>query len=403
MKKIIYGFVLVFVIVTAITSNTIFNIPVKIISFGLIIAGISALLLSKKIYITIYELRQLIVLFFILSFWGIIGLYNGYYETVFQQGIKIVSVFGTWLAFYVLINNKLISSKKQYKLIEICLIVSICAKMMFESLYLFGVMTPNDVEELIKTMLSLKVMTMDISDGLFIRLGTITDVLPLSIFFAVYPFMSKRGKLLVTMGIIFLVVINYSRAYMAQVAVFFLILCMPKQFRLLKLKSFVYGMAVMLISATVVMIGWQDISNIMSGRFMGDNAEASDYVRLIQLDYLLKGINEAPVLGHGLGSYVPEYTRGDELPFLYEMEWFALAYQFGIAGCLCLLLLFLMIIKKIRVGDLDARYKCLVALNIVFYFARPFANPMLLASNSIMILVFMYMFAEIYRNEKIGG
>jgi len=56
--------------------------------------------------------------------------------------------------------------------------------------------------------------------------------------------------------------------------------------------------------------------------------------RKTQTVLLVNGWQESPFLGHGLGSYLPNYIRSYKTPWSYEMVYISLLYQVGILGVL---------------------------------------------------------------------
>lgn len=67
-------------------------------------------------------------------------------------------------------------------------------------------------------------------------------------------------------------------------------------------------------------------------RFASADTEASDEVRVDQIRYLKAGIKNYPLLGTGLGSYAHDFLRGEDTPYLYEAQWYAMTMQMGFIG-----------------------------------------------------------------------
>ena len=62
---------------------------------------------------------------------------------------------------------------------------------------------------------------------------------------------------------------------------------------------------------------------------------SADDERSIQFSYLLNGIYENLLLGSGFGSNAG-YTRSSDQPWLYELSYLQMLYNFGVVGCLLL-------------------------------------------------------------------
>jgi hypothetical protein len=61
----------------------------------------------------------------------------------------------------------------------------------------------------------------------------------------------------------------------------------------------------------------------------------SDYgaqERIGQIDVLLRGWLESPIIGHGLGSYASGWIRSEERPWEYEVQYAMLLFQTGLLG-----------------------------------------------------------------------
>ena len=70
MKQWLYILALCFVAVSAITSNLIFDIPVKTLIFLLMMISALKLIADKTIRIQLYELKLIFLLAFFLIWWG---------------------------------------------------------------------------------------------------------------------------------------------------------------------------------------------------------------------------------------------------------------------------------------------------------------------------------------------
>jgi len=74
------------------------------------------------------------------------------------------------------------------------------------------------------------------------------------------------------------------------------------------------------------------LTSIVSLRFSAAVVNSSDVERTSQVAALLDFIEDAPWLGHGLGSYTTRVIRSEIAPYSYEAQLLALAGQVGIVG-----------------------------------------------------------------------
>lgn len=375
----------------AVTSNYIMFFPVKEILFFLLLILCGIQIIKKKIYINKESVYIILFLLVFLLFWGCLGFINGYQKTVFQQAIKIITAIGIFEIFSFLLINDIISLDRMKKIINIMFFISIIFKLLLEGLYIFNIYDAKQLVDLIEYVFKMEVMPMQIADGILLRIGLIIDVLPLSIF----PFLlinsSRKRKIIIILGVLLCVIINYSRVYIIQFIILMLIYLL-NEININKIKNVFFAICIGLIFIITNNI-WGEIIN---DRFVGENIEYSDVARMEQIITFSQEIPNDFLLGRGLGSYTETNIRSEEMPFLYEVEWIALLYQFGILGITLILYLFYLIIKRYNIKLLDKKIKYLFYANILFLFIRSFFNPMLFASNTVMICVCLLVFSKKY-------
>lgn len=391
MRSVFYFLLSLFCYASAITSNSIFSIPVKTLLFLALVICLSAEFYTRRVSCKLSDIILLGMLVVFLCIWGTLGLLNGYEASTFQHAIKVVTVFGLFMLFKLVVDSDYLGASTVLKLLDRMFYLAIIAKLGFESLYITGVMSGNSLVELLRTVFSLNIMQLSIADGYLLRMGAIIDVLPLSIF----PFILIRKNGVSRYALLLLVaaytLINFSRVYILQAIVLTILALMPLHSASRKLKFILGGtLAISLLFAIMP----DDFYLALTGRFIGVNADASDLVRVTQTEYFLAEIPNAPLLGNGLGAYLSGFVRGYEIPFLYEMEYLALIFQCGILGLLFIAILFYLMVRSIRISQLDTRLRLLIYANILFFIFRPLTNPMLFASSSVMVLIYMFVLSR---------
>jgi hypothetical protein len=83
-----------------------------------------------------------------------------------------------------------------------------------------------------------------------------------------------------------------------------------------------------------------------------------------------------PIIGKGMGSSVPSFLRSVREPYFYEVQWYAMAMQFGVLGLLWLTINFSSFMMFQRMGLRDRRYATAV---VVLWASSGFTNPFLTA------------------------
>ena len=84
-------------------------------------------------------------------------------------------------------------------------------------------------------------------------------------------------------------------------------------------------------------IGPEKVQKVIERRIFSINSFHSDNTRYRQAQALLQTFEEAPLVGKGVGGYVPNHIRDVLLRHSYEVQWLAFLMQFGFLGLLLLL------------------------------------------------------------------
>jgi hypothetical protein len=121
--------------------------------------------------------------------------------------------------------------------------------------------------------------------------------------------------------------------------------------------------------------------NIISQRFFdAANGAGDSDARSEQHDYFWKYIAERPLLGYGMGSYMPNYLRSDLFKTAYENTFDYIVFERGVFGFFMLIFfLFILVFKIFRSNILVAIKQPLVVATITLLFAS-YTNPYWLSS-----------------------
>jgi len=141
--------------------------------------------------------------------------------------------------------------------------------------------------------------------------------------------------------------------------------------------------AYVVIAIVVSISSFGYIQDLIILRFSDAVAGSSDVERTVQGPALVRFFLDAPIMGHGMGSYTHEVIRSNELPYSYENQLLALAGQVGIVG----LLLFTVIVLRYFRTLLSAQYKdrpyqLAVLVLVIGFVAGGMFNPCLLSSTA---------------------
>ena len=90
------------------------------------------------------------------------------------------------------------------------------------------------------------------------------------------------------------------------------------------------------IAIAVAILSFDYIQDLVMLRFSDALTGSSDIERTAQTPVLVKLFLDAPLMGHGMGSYSHQVIRNDDSPYSYEDQLLALAGQVGLIGLLSL-------------------------------------------------------------------
>jgi len=154
------------------------------------------------------------------------------------------------------------------------------------------------------------------------------------------------------------------------------------------------------VAAAVSLYFLDVISALAALRFSDTLVGASDLERTRQIIALKQFFWDAPFFGHGLGSYVLQFVRSNELPYAYEVQALALAGQVGLIGMGLLVFFLLNYYRKafsFRPGT--RAYQTSVFLLLATFLASSFFNPCLLTSLAAVSYGLIFVLASLGSSE----
>ena len=122
----------------------------------------------------------------------------------------------------------------------------------------------------------------------------------------------------------------------------------------------------------------------MTERFKAALEEEGDSeVRGEQSKYFSKYIKDKPIIGYGLGSYMPDYLRSDDMPFAYEKTYDYLFFSMGIPIAVLQLLFYLFLLIKTFKNYImidNIRFRNAFVISIISILIASNTNPYWLSS-----------------------
>ncbi|MBF7697727.1 hypothetical protein, partial [Acinetobacter pollinis] len=149
-----------------------------------------------------------------------------------------------------------------------------------------------------------------------------------------------------------------------------------------------------ILSFSMFFIVLQDsVQEMILLRFNSKTVDASDLERIIQQRSIYSAINDYPLMGNGLGYYIPNLIRSDVAKYLYELQISALIMQFGILGFI--------ILSIITLFPLFSQLKRKSFLWFFVYFfiitiwlGGAMINAILFSSSSALVFALVYIYSQ---------
>lgn len=235
---------------------------------------------------------------------------------------------------------------------------------------------------------NIMIMTLDVDNSALARINFPSDsILPIAIFYIscnVFAGKATRKDYIVAALILFSLLISMSRYQWAASAVsIFLSAVIYHR----KKKSILTFAGIVMLMAGAFSI--PAVNAMIMERFDTKQTSFSDGVRDIQEQAIIQKIEQAPIMGHGIGYYIPTLVRSHDVPYAYELQAPALVMQLGIIGTLLLsVVVFLPLFMSSR--GMGALTKLSYLSVGVLWVGASFFNPALFSSSGGAALLLMY-------------
>lgn len=362
----------------ALPTGVILGIPIqKILVCLLIILGSFCLIREKKQMEIIKNAKYEILLCVLGAIACVYSLVRGNALSIKFTGLFYISAI-VFVELYFLAKYEIVDVKKIIEVILYMMLLKIAGKILIEIVFVCKLIEYEAVIQFYLHVFGTEVstMTMHLGKLLLIRVQSSSDVIVVTLmpFYWILQRYKKttRGVLLVLTGIYTFIV--FSRIFIVEFACFAVITVLY-YWKKIPRKIRIAGIIVAVLSSFIWL---KPVIKMIEFRFFSSFAAESDDVRQIQMHELVNGIKESPVIGHGFGSYIKEYTRSASLPFSYEIEYLSFVYQMGIIGFAVFVLGILGVYIK-RIGEYVVKNKVIMKIftliAMVWFVARPAFNP----------------------------
>ncbi|HGS6877655.1 TPA: O-antigen ligase family protein [Klebsiella quasipneumoniae subsp. quasipneumoniae] len=255
----------------------------------------------------------------------------------------------------------------------------------------------TQIMSIISDIFNTKLMTLDSDDIAISRISFMSDyILPIAIYILTKEIVNNRITLFKTITLIFLVlsiILSLSR-FLWVIGATSIALALMHEIK--KSKSiFIVAIAVMLMLYALTLPSVQEAINF---RFNSNDSDLSDLARQLQYNAIIDSIGKYPLLGQGLGYYLPTLIRSSAAKYSYELQIPALAMQVGLIGTL---LFFSIIFSKLYKSALNLNLydKCIYLILIILWLIGGFFNPVIISSSGGIAFLLLYVLPKRINNN----
>lgn len=324
-------------------SGSIYGVNVKLyLSLACLATVMLRVVVSLNIFISDLFLAKILVATVSIS--SVAGLIeHGSLQSINSHISAITAtVLPCWIGLTIARGSVLNVRKLLYFLLFIAL-VHVCVKDSFVVMIMTHTITHKDYWTMQESIFGNKPISMVIDD--FVRLHTVTDyVIPPMMLFSTWMYKKKEIGLLSFGAILLLFSVAIVAAYSRYLWLFFIVALLVGGFDIFKgmrgarKVGTLFLLPILAIIVSIISY-WSllyffdlDAIDLVVSRFNSKNTSLSDSIRDDMYRALLAFFEDATVFGHGIGSYPKSLVRFPENPWNYELQWLAIAGQFGLSG-----------------------------------------------------------------------
>ena len=314
----------------------------------------------------------------VLAFWIAIGLAHGFGlpGSLRQYGDILLTFLLCW--WFVVFCQR--EPARRLRFLKLVLNASIATAALKIALLLYAAASGTPVLSIVFWMdrvFGVDLMSMDLG-ALLGRIQFLSDeLIPICIFTLLrYRSLLRIGSVRAALTILLLLVsvlFSFSRYFWSSSAFAFVLgLLLAERDRFRAVLSGILGLAMLLSLPALI--------TLYEIRFSADVAGDSDSVRTGQIPVLMTFFSEAPLLGHGLGSYSTTLMRDttETGHYGYEVQLLALPGQIGLVGMAFILLLGAWFYTDLWwPGGLTLRDRLAISSLLAFWVAGGLTNPLL--------------------------
>ncbi len=377
------------------------------VPFVFILGGI-VLHFSKKTKLLVSFIFKIVPFLFLLLLLLFIAIYRGNENILIIHHMRDYIIFIT-VAFYltVVCQNDSRGTFIAYNSIKQMYIFMAFIKIMI-LFYAYTFSIPmGDLLDTISDNTGIPMMqTNTLNDYIFRLQFPIDPVIPFLLYFLIKEFNSGSNKKIALMQFSLLtlsLILTMSRAFWL-VGFLLVFIAFYKEFNLSKKLKVVVTSSILAVVLLFTTNMYQYLEDIIGSRIGGEAVDAnyySDLERNIQTNAILKAFYENPILGKGLGYYIPGVIRDEDDKYLYESQTLSFLMDFGIILFLVFLILVLFNVIKNNYHHRYDVFMAFIFFAIWLFFGS--VNPLLFGMTGGLVIFFALNASELnnlFSNRK---
>ncbi|KFX21081.1 O-antigen ligase family protein [Pectobacterium betavasculorum] len=366
--------------------------PLIILSMGVYIISTPILIKRVALKIIPFVIFLLFAVLYSIFQGNIVSNIFGQLRDIFLS--VIVAVFLICSSEYSSRNNSLIYETIKKMFITIA-IIKIC---ILAFSFISGI-PMGDIITWIRETWNIQMMSLGVQGTFIARLQIPLDsAVPFFMYFVTKEIIDNKEKKLSIYFVFILLVISMlltlSRAFWAE-TIFFISLAIIVEANAIKIfKVCVLGFTSAGVLLTLTPVG-DLFFKVIETRFGGQNSSnlASDVERIWQNRMLLNSFWESPILGHGIGYFIPNAIRSEDTPYLYESQSLSMLMTLGVLGVLLLLFLYIKLCFDSIQKDTNGVMKFFIPIVFIFFWIfSGSVNPLLFGASGGLIIFFIAKF-----------
>ncbi|MGL5885288.1 MAG: hypothetical protein ACRCY2_04620 [Bombilactobacillus sp.] len=236
------------------------------------------------------------------------------------------------------------------------------------------------------------IMSFDVENSAISRINFTSDsIIAISVFYMIMRmFRDKFTKkdIVFLFVILFSALITMSRFQWASCAI---AIVSAVVININKKKSFL--ILFFMVSSALLSLSTNSVQEMISTRFDDRLITSSDEVRDLQKTRIYDVIDKSPIIGSGMGYYIPDFIRSSTAKYSYELQLQALVMQIGFLGIsITMLMIFTPLLLACRGMGLIT-FMCFTTMVIIWISGALF-NPILFSSSAGAAMAALYSIAK---------